>query len=43
MFIEVFANIATPDDLPYLQELMKKDRSPWVKRTLAQMIEEITP
>jgi hypothetical protein len=43
MFIEIFATIATPDDLLYLQELMKKDRSPRVKRILARMIAEITP
>jgi hypothetical protein len=39
MFIEVFGEIATPEDIPYLQELMKKDRSPRVKRRLVQMID----
>ena len=38
MFIEVFGEIATPEDIPYLQELMKKDRSPRVKRRLVRMI-----
>ena len=38
MFIEVFGEIATPEDIPYLQELMKKDRSPRVKIKLVRMI-----
>ena len=38
MFIEVFGEMATPEDIPYLQELMKKDRSPRVKRKLVRMI-----
>ena len=38
MFIEVFGEMATPEDIPYLQELMKKDRSPRVKRRLVRMI-----
>ena len=39
MFIEVFGEMATPEDIPYLQELMKKDRSPRVKRRLVRMID----
>jgi len=39
MFIEVFEEITTPKDIPYLQKLMKKDRSPRVKRRLVQMID----
>jgi len=38
MFIEIFGEMATPEDIPYLQELMKKDRSPRVKRKLVRMI-----
>ena len=38
MFIDIFAGIATPADNPYLQELMKKDRSPRAKRKLAEIM-----
>jgi hypothetical protein len=42
MFITIFRNMTTPDDIPYLRELMKKDRSPRVKKKLAQIIIEHT-
>ncbi|HIF37600.1 MAG TPA: hypothetical protein EYQ70_04300 [Marine Group III euryarchaeote] len=42
MFITIFRNMTTPDDIPYLRELMKKDRSPRVKKQLAQIIIEHT-
>ena len=38
MFIDIFAGIATPEDIPYLQELMKKDRSPRAKRRLTEIM-----
>ena len=38
MFIDIFAGIATPEDIPYLQELMKKDRSPRAKRRLTKIM-----
>ena len=40
MFITVFREIAMPNDIPYLRELMKKDRSPRVKKKLSQIIIE---
>ena len=42
MFITIFREMTTPDDIPYLRELMKKDRSPRVKKQLAQIIIEHT-
>jgi hypothetical protein len=42
MFITVFREIAMPNDIPYLRELMKKDRSPRVKKKLSQIIIEHT-
>ena len=41
MFIEIFATKATAKDLPHIQELMKKDRSPRVKRKFAELIMKI--
>ena len=38
MFIDIFAEIATSSDLPYIQNQMKKDRSPRVKRKFAEII-----
>jgi len=41
MFIDIFAENATAKDLPHIQELMKKDRSPRVKRKFAKLIMKI--
>jgi hypothetical protein len=41
MFIEIFAKNATAKDLPQIQELMKKDRSPRAKRKFAELIMKI--
>ena len=41
MFIEIFARNATAKDLPHIQELMKKDRSPRAKRKFAELIMKI--
>ena len=38
MFIDIFAEKATVEDLPHIQELMKKDRSPRVKRRFAKLM-----
>jgi len=41
MFIDIFAEKATVDDLTHIQELMKKDRSPRVKRRFAKLMMNI--
>ncbi|MAP36126.1 MAG: hypothetical protein CL698_00500 [Chloroflexi bacterium] len=41
MFIDIFAEKATVEDLPHIQELMKKDRSPRVKRRFAKLMMNI--
>jgi len=41
MFIDIFAENASAKDLPHIQELMKKDRSPRVKRKFAKLIMKI--
>ena len=41
MFIDIFAEKASVEDLPHIQELMKKDRSPRVKRRFAKLMMNI--
>ena len=38
MFVDIFAEIATSNDIPYIHRQMKKDRSPRVKRKYAEII-----
>ena len=38
MFIDIFGQTANAEDLPYIQELMKMDRSPRAKRKFEELI-----
>ena len=42
MFIDIFAENARINDLPQIEELMRKDRSPRVKRKFAELIMKLT-